>query len=416
MKTTKNSVATNDEKLIILILFFVQFTHMVDFVIMMPLGPKLVRAFSLEAHQFSFVVSSYAFAAAISGLLSSFFIDNFDRKKVLLFFYTGFLVANVFCALSMNYYMLIISRILAGGFGGVLAGLTFSIIGDIVPEIRRGRATGTVMSAFGTASVVGIPLGLYLADHFDWHSPFWLISILSMIVIFITFKKMPSIIGHIESRKLKKSEELQKIINLFKEPNCRRSMLLSSAYIISGFLVIPFISQVLVRNVGLLENQLSLTYFFGGMFTLFSSRYIGVLADRFGKHRVLYIVAPLSIIPIWLMTNLTVLPLSIVLVISTSFFVLISGRYVPVMSIITSSVNKKIRGSFMVINSSLQQMSMGVASVIAGFIISYGSDGKIHDFDKVGYLSILMTLVFIYLSTKVKIVEELVTDNESFTN
>lgn len=404
----KNSVINTfdlNEKLIITILFFVQFTHMVDFVVMMPLGPKLVRAFALTPNQFSYVISSYAFAAAAMGILSSFFIDNYDRKRVLIFFYTGFLFANIFCALSVNYFMLVFSRILAGGFGGVLSGLTFSIIGDVVPEMRRGKATGAVMSAFGTASVVGIPLGLYLADHFDWHSPFWLISVLSLIVIAITVLKMPPIIGHIKLQRYKKSEELQKILNLFRDQNCRRSFILSSAYIISGFLVIPFISQYLVKNVKLDEKNLSLIYFFGGIFTLFTSRLIGSLADRYGKHFMVYILAPLSLIPIFLVTNMSVLPLPLVLMINTSFFILISGRFVPVMAIITGSVSKANRGAFMGITSSLQQMSMGLASVLAGFIIRYNENGEIMHFNIVGYLSIFMTLVFVFLASRVKIID-----------
>ncbi|MFA6238035.1 MAG: MFS transporter [Bacteriovorax sp.] len=394
-----------NEKLIITVLFFVQFTHMVDFVVMMPLGPKLVRAFSLTPTQFSYVISSYAFAAALSGLISSFFVDNYDRKRVLLFFYSGFLFANMFCALSVNYPMLVISRILAGGFGGVLAGLTFSIIGDVVPEFRRGKATGIVMSAFGTASVVGIPLGLYLADHYDWHSPFWFISALSMLVIVVTAMKMPKITGHIKLQRFKKSEELTKIMNLFRDANCRGSFMLSCSYIISGFLVIPFISQYLVRNVKLLENQLSLTYFFGGLFTLFTSRIIGTMSDKYGKHRMLYILAPLSLVPIYMMTNLSAVPLAVVLTVSTSFFILISGRFVPVMAIVTSSVAKANRGAFMGINSSLQQMSMGLASVVAGFVIKYDVSGEILHFNFVGYLSMFMTLVFIYLASKVKIID-----------
>ncbi len=393
-----------NERLIITILFFVQFTHMVDFVVMMPLGPKLVRSFGLTPSQFSYVISSYAFAAAIMGFISSFFVDNYDRKKVLVFFYTGFLMANVFCALSVNYFMLVLSRILAGGFGGVLAGLTFSIIGDVVPESRRGKAMGIVMSAFGTASVIGIPVGLYLADHYDWHSPFWLISILSLVVILITTLKMPSITRHIKLQRYKKSEELTKILNLFKNKNCRLAFTLSCSYIISGYLVIPFISQYLVKNVKLLESQLSLTYFFGGLFTFFTSRMFGTLSDKYGKHRMVYILGPLSLIPIFMITNLPQSSLTVVLTVSTIFFILISGRFVPVMAIITGSVSKADRGAFMGINSSLQQMAMGLASVLAGLIVSYNVSGEMDHFNIVGYISMFMTLVFIYCASRVKII------------
>jgi predicted MFS family arabinose efflux permease len=405
MKNQTSDQLQLTERLIITILFFVQFTHMVDFVVMMPLGPKLVRSFALTPSQFSYVISSYAFSAAIMGIISSFFIDNYDRKKVLVIFYTGFLFANIFCALSVNYFMLVFSRILAGGFGGVLAGLTFSIIGDVVPEIRRGKAMGIVMSAFGTASVIGIPAGLYLADHFDWHSPFWLISVLSLIVIIVTAIKMPPITGHIKLQRFKKSEEFSKIINLFYNKNCRIAFALSTAYIISGFLIIPFISQYLVRNVKILESQLSLTYFFGGLFTFFTSRYIGVLADKYGKHKMVYILGPLSLIPIYLMTNLPETSLTVVLIISTIFFILISGRFIPVMAIITSSVSKADRGAFMGINSSIQQMAMGLASVAAGLIIQYNATGEMDHFNIVGYISMFMTLIFIYCASKVKIVD-----------
>lgn len=405
MENSKINTFGLNEKLIITVLFFVQFTHMVDFVVMMPLGPKLVRDFALTPNQFSYVISSYAFAAAIMGIISSFFVDNYDRKKILIFFYTGFLIANMFCALSVNYSMLILSRVLAGGFGGVLAGLTFSIIGDVVPEMRRGKATGIVMSAFGTASVVGIPLGLYLADHFDWHSPFWFVSILSLLVIIVTWIKMPPITGHIKLQRYKKKQELQKIINLFKDENCRNSFLLSCAYTISGFMIIPFISQYLVKNVGLEEQHLSLTYFSGGIFTLFTSRYIGTLSDRYGKHFILNILAPLSLIPILILTNLGKVSLPVVLTVNTLFFILISGRFIPIMAIITSSVKKENRGAFMGINSSIQQMSMGLASVFAGLIISYNAAGEVVSFDVVGHISIVMTIVFIYLASRVKIIE-----------
>lgn len=406
MKNLKTNAFDANEKIIITILFFVQFTHMVDFVVMMPLGPKLVRSFLLTPNQFSYVISSYAFAAAIMGLISSFFVDNYDRKKVLIFFYTGFLIANAFCALSFNYPMLILSRVLAGGFGGVLAGLTFSIIGDVIPESRRGRATGVVMSAFGTASVIGIPLGLYLADHFDWHSPFWFVSILSLLVIILTSLKMPVITGHIKTKRYKKSQELQKIFNLFKDENCRNSFLLSCAYVLSGFLVIPFVSQYLVKNVGLAEENLSLVYFSGGIFTLFTSRYIGVLSDRHGKHFMLNILAPLSIIPIFILTNLGKVSLPLILTINSLFFILISGRFIPIMSIITSSVKKENRGAFMGINSSIQQMAMGFASMMAGLIIRYNAAGEVELFHIVGYISIFMTVIFIYLASRVKIIEQ----------
>lgn len=392
-----------NEKLIILILFCVQFTHILDFVLMMPLGPKLLRFFNITSHEFSYLVSSYAFAAAFCGLISSFFIDKYDRKKVLLFFYTGFLIGNFACALSTSFYTLIFGRILAGGFGGVLAGLSFSIVGDVVPEMRRGTATGTVMSAFGVASVIGIPLGLMIAEKFDWQAPFWAISILTILILILVSLKLPSMKEHISSDLNKNKFEFTHIINLFTGQNTRNALMLTVTYMMSGFLVIPFIGQYLVRNVGLLESQLSYMYFTGGLCTLLTSRIIGKMSDKHGKHKVLFIIGPLSIFPIIFITNLPPVPLYLVLIGSTLFFILISGRFVPLMSIITSSVSKKDRGAFMAINTSIQQIAMGLASTIAGFIISNSSDGKLQNFNKVGYLSCLMTFIFLLIARTVKI-------------
>lgn len=392
-----------NEKLIILILFCVQFTHILDFVLMMPLGPKLLRFFNITSHEFSYLVSSYAFAAAFCGLISSFFIDKYDRKKVLLFFYTGFLIGNFACALSTSFYTLIFGRILAGGFGGVLAGLSFSIVGDVVPEMRRGTATGTVMSAFGVASVIGIPLGLMIAEKFDWQAPFWAISILTILILILVSLKLPSMKEHISSDLNKNKFEFTHIINLFTGQNTRNALMLTVTYMMSGFLVIPFIGQYLVRNVGLLESQLSYMYFTGGLCTLLTSRIIGKMSDKHGKHKVLFIIGPLSIFPIIFITNLPPVPLYLVLIGSTLFFILISGRFVPLMSIITSSVSKKDRGAFMAINTSIQQIAMGLASTIAGFIISNSSDGKLQNFNKVGYLSCLMTFIFLLIARSVKI-------------
>jgi len=392
------------EKLIIFILFFVQFTHIIDFVLMMPLGPKLLKYFQITTHEFSYLVSSYAFAAAFGGFISSFFIDKFDRKKVLIFFYFGFLIGNFACALSTSFSSLIFGRILAGGFGGVLAGLSFSIIGDIVPEERRGTATGTVMSAFGVASVIGIPLGLIIADRFTWQAPFWGISLLTVMVLLGVLIKFPNLEDHISKDQKKKNFELAHIINLFLQKNSRNAFLLTMTYMMSGFLVIPFIGQYLVRNVGLLESQLSYMYFTGGLCTLLTSRVIGKFSDKYGKHKVLFIVGPLSILPIIFITHLPPVSLGVVLFGSTLFFILISGRFVPLMSIITSSVSKKDRGAFMAMNSSLQQVAMGGASTISGLIITNGPNGILQNFHIVGYISILMTLVFLFMASKVKII------------
>jgi predicted MFS family arabinose efflux permease len=363
-----------------------------------------MRVFSIGPSEFSLVISSYAFSAAICGILGSLFLDRFDRKKALLFLYSGFILGTLACAFAFNHHALIFARIIAGGFGGILGGLIFSILGDNIPENRRGAATGTVMSAFGVSSVIGIPTGLFLADHFNWHAPFIFLSVLSSLVLILIIKKMRPMKQHLkESQDSKLSRWESFKTNLF-EPNHLRAFTLSLFIILSGFMVIPFVSPYMVKNVGLLETELPYLYFCGGLFTLVTSRLIGKLSDKIGKHKVFYIIGSLSLIPILIITHLPKLPLPIVLLCSSLFFILVSGRFVPIMSMITSSVKPSNRGSFMSLNSAIQSIAMGIASFVAGLIISTGANGELVNYGFIGIISCLFTVFSMFLASRVKII------------
>lgn len=395
-----------NERIIIALLFAIQFTHILDFVIMMPLGPKFMRFFSIGPDKFSVVVSAYTFSAAISGLIASFFMDRFDRRSAIITLFVGFTVGTFACALAPNYEMLVLARITAGGFGGVLGALIFSVIGDIIPEERRGKATGTVMAAFSVASVIGIPIGLFLAETFHWHAPFVFLTLISLVVLFFLFKEMPSLTSHMKKgHSTKGVDVLHEFLSILKEKNHQRAYFLSIAIMLSGFMVIPFVSPYMVKNVGLSEKELPYIYFFGGIFTFVTSRGIGVLSDKYGKFKMFSIVAPLSMIPILLVTNLTHVSLYVALVCTTLFFILVSGRFVPVMAIVTSSAAREKRGSFMSLNSSIQMLATGSASLITGLIVTEGVGGKLEGFHLAGAIACVLTLVSVYLAKKVKIVQ-----------
>ena len=394
-----------NERAIIALLFAIQFTHILDFVIMMPLGPKFMRFFAIGPDKFSVVVSAYTFSAAFSGLIASFFMDRFDRKKAIIALFIGFTIGTFACALAPNYQMLVLARVTAGGFGGVLGALIFSVIGDIIPEARRGKATGTVMAAFSVASVIGIPIGLFLAETFHWHAPFIFLTIMNLIVLFFLFKEMPSLTGHMKHQKTRGIDILHEFISVLKDKNHQRAYFLSISIMLSGFMVIPFVSPYMVKNVGLTEKELPFIYFFGGIFTFITSRAIGALADRVGKFKMFSIVAPLSMIPILLVTNLKQAPLTVALLCTTLFFILVSGRFVPVMAIITSSARKEKRGSFLSLNSSIQMLATGSASLITGAIVKEGAGGRLSGFQYAGFMACVLTLVSVYLAKKVKIVE-----------
>lgn len=156
------------QKTVIAILTFLQFTIILDFMIMSPLGAIMMPALNITPSQFGVVVSVYAFSAGISGILSAGFADRFDRKRLLLFFYTGFLIGTLFCALAPNYHLMILARMVTGLFGGVIGPIVFAMVTDLFPYENRGRVMGFIQTAFASSQVLGIPLGLYVSNKWGW--------------------------------------------------------------------------------------------------------------------------------------------------------------------------------------------------------------------------------------------------------
>lgn len=392
------------ENLFVLLLTLIQFTHILDFVIMMPLGPQLIRIMHITPRQFSLMVSAYTFSAAIFGLISAFFIDRFDRKFSLQFLFVGFIFGTLLCGFAPDYTWLVAGRIIAGSFGGILGGLIFSMIGDTIPFERRGLATGKVMSAFSLASVLGVPTGLALANYFNWHAPFRFLGVFSIIVFLLTFKFIPPLNAHLKHKS--KVNEFQNVIEIFKDKNHLWAFLQMCILMFGSFTIIPFISPVMIFNVGLKETDLPYIYLVGGLCTFFSARFIGHLSDKFGKRKMYTIVAILSLFPMALLTNIVPMRLTFAIIITTIFMVLVSGRAIPAMAIITSSTSMQNRGRFMSLNSSLQQMAAGLATFIAGLMISTDTNKHIHNYNNVGLLAITAVFISIFVIRKIKIVTE----------
>ncbi|WP_114779076.1 MFS transporter [Botryobacter ruber] len=390
------------EGLLVFTLAAIQFTHMMDFVIMMPLGPQLMRVFNISPGEFGLLVSAYTFSAAVAGFLSALFIDRFDRKHAILGLYLGFTVGTLTCALAPTYGLLLAARVVAGAFGGVLGALVLAVIGDAIPEQRRGAATGKVMASFSVASIAGIPVGLYLASQTSWHAPFYLLAGLSFLILLASFKFLPPMRGHLSS--VGKSNPFLVLRDIVVKRNLQWAMLLTITLTMAGFLVVPFISPYMVANVGFTEAELSYIYLFGGLATVFTSQWAGRLADRLGKHKVFVAAALLSMVPIILLTNLPRVPLYSALVVTTIFFIFFGARFVPAMSLITSSVEPKLRGSFMSINSSVQQLSAGMAAFLSGLIVKETASGSLMHFSWVGWLACGMTLVAVAVIRNLKAV------------
>lgn len=391
------------ERFILVVLTAIQFTNILDFVIMMPLGPQLMRIFSISPQQFGFVVSAYTFSAGASGFAAAFFLDRFERKEALLTLYAGFAVGTFLCAVAPTYWFLVGARIVAGMFGGILGATILAIVGDLVPYERRGNAMGMVMTSFPLAQVAGVPAGLFLANQFSWHTPFVFLASAAAIFWIVGARVLPSMPAHMQPGVQERPTETVK--GLLTEAPTQRALAFMVALVISGFVIIPYLNPYFVSNVGRTEADLPYIAFFGGLATIVSSRVIGKLADRHGKLRVFTFVAALSVLPILLVTNLPPASLPVTILAVTVFMVIVSGRFVPSMAMVTAAVHPKRRGSFMSINASVQQFSAGIAAFGSGLIIAKAEDGSLAHFGTVGLIAVVATLVCIALARRLQFVE-----------
>lgn len=384
------------ERLILLLLSAVQFTHILDFMIIMPLSNTLIRDLSITPTQFSLIVSAYSYAAFATGIVAAFFIDRYDRKSSLLFGYTGFIIGTLLCGLAHEYRFLIGARILAGLFGGLIGAQVLSIVADTFAYEKRGQAMGYLMAAFSVASVAGVPLGLFLATLINWRAPFLLIVALGLLILPLTYRHLPPMRGHLRQRQAGAALAGFRII--FSSRPALFGLLLSASLMLGHFLIIPFITPYMQFNVGFTESQIPLIYVVGGAATLFSAPLAGRLADRFGKFRVFLLCTLASLPAVWAITHLPVTPFYFVLFLTAAWFVVANGRSVASQAIISNVVESRYRGAFMSINSSLQQLFIGSASVIAGYVVTISEDGKIRHYGWAGWLSIAIIACCILLA------------------
>lgn len=387
------------ERPILAVLAGVHFIHIMDFMMMLPLGPQFMKLFELSPQQFGMVISAYAFSAAVCSFFASFVIDRFDRKKVLISLCAGIGIATLLCAVAMDYTSLLLARSVAGGFSGIISAMIFAIVADIIPARRRGAATGVVMSAFSMVAVVGMPLGMLLANLIDWRAPFFLLTALSSLIIIVALRILPPFRGHLIH--YQERHPFKQLRAIFFERNHLYAFALIAMLMFAGFSVSPFISTYMVVNIGMAENDLPYLYFFGGLATFFSARLFGRLADHHGKRKVFGVTAALSVLPILMVTHLSPVPLVFALGITTLFMMLVSGRFVPAMALVTASVTPRLRGSFLSFNISIQQLSAGLASLLAGSIIGTSVSGALTHYDEVGIIAAIATIVSILLAIKV---------------
>jgi len=399
---TKQKVFTRYQVFVIAILAIIQFTLVLDFMVLSPLGPYLLDELHITTSQFGWVVSAYAFSAGAAGLLTAGFADKFDRKKLLLFFYAGFTVGTVLCAIATTYEFMLMARIVAGLFGGVIGSISFAIITDLFKMEVRGRVMGFVQMAFASSQVLGLPIGLYLAGLMGWHAPFWMIAALCVVIGVAMILYLKPVTGHLQLRSDKSA--FMHLAHTVSNRNYIKAFAATTLLATGGFMLMPFGSTFGVYNLGIdVKDDLPMLYMITGVCSMIAGPLVGKYSDVIGKYRIFVIGSLLSMAMVAIYCNLGVTPLYIIIILNVFLFIGISSRMISASALMTAIPEAKDRGSFMSVNSSVQQISGGFASILAGLIVVQTTSGHLERYDILGYTvdaAIVVTIIMMYFIDK----------------
>lgn len=389
--TTNPDQFTGYQKFVIAILAFLQFTIILDFMIMSPMGAILMPALKISPAQFGTVVSAYALSAGVSGFLAAGFADRYDRKKLLLFFYAGFVLGTLFCGLAPNYYFLLAARIVTGIFGGVIGSVVMAIATDLFPFQMRGRVMGFLQTAFAASQILGIPAGLFFSNHWGWHSPFLMIVAVSTVVGGIIVMYLKPVNSHLAVKPDRNA--IHHLFTTLKNTDYILPFLTTGLLSLGGYMLMPFSSAFTVHNLGIHIESLPSIYLFTGFASIFIGPLVGKAADAFGKFKVFVFGSAVSALVVVIYTNLGITPLYAVVVVNTVMFVGIFSRMIPSQALMSAIPTPENRGAFMAVSASLQQLAGGVASLVAGLIVVEGTEGVLEHFDTLGYIMVGTTIV-----------------------
>jgi multidrug resistance protein len=387
------------QKFMVALLAVVQFTIILDFMVLSPLGPYLMDDMGLLPDKFASVVSAYAFSAFVSAVLTAGFADRFDRKKILIFFYCGFVLGTLFCALATSYETLLAARIFTGLFGGVISSIVYAIITDLFSFQQRGRVMGFVQMAFAGSQILGIPIGLYLANLTNWHLPFYSIVVFSLLTLVVVYFKMKPITEHIEANKGRNA--FKHFGQTLRNKRYARGFIATTLLATGGFMLMPFGSEFATKNLKISFESLPLLYLITGVFSMMFGPLFGKLSDTIGKLKIYIFGTSLAILFVGIYTSLGVTPFYVVVLLNIMLFAGITGRMISATALITSIPTTRDRGAFMSINSAVQQLSGGIASLIAGSIVFKNPDNSLGNYSILGAVVIGTMLISILLMVRV---------------
>jgi predicted MFS family arabinose efflux permease len=385
------------QKFVVAVLAFLQFTVVLDFMILSPLGAILLKELHITTKQFGAAVSAYAFSASAAGILAAGFADKFDRKRLLLFFYSGFVLGTFLCGIAPNYEFLFVARMVTGLFGGVIGSISFAIIADLFPFETRGRVMGFVMTAFSASQVLGIPLGLYLSNHWGWHSPFLMIVAVSAAVGVLIALRLEPIREHLKLPSNRNA--LRHLFKTLSHPRYFWAFTATMLLAVGGYMLMPFGSTFCVENLGIPLTKLPAVYIATGVASFIAGPLLGRLSDAIGKYRVFCISSSLGLLLVVYYCRLGATPLGIVIALNIVLFMTITARAVTAQALSSAVPDPGDRGAFMSINSSLQQFAGGVASWTAGLIVVQSVAGPLQHYEELGYVvagAMLTTIVLMF--------------------
>lgn len=375
---------TGYEIFIITILALAQFTIVLDFMVMNPLSAFLLEEMNLNTRQFGGVVSAYAYSAGASGFLASFFADRFDRKRLLVFFYAGFIIGTLLCGLATNYHFLLSARIVTGIFGGVIGSVSFAIITDLFAFQVRGRVMGFVQMAFASSQVIGLPVGLMLANKWGWHMPFFMIVGVATLTLLAILVKMRPVNAHLSLQGQRSVG--QHMLKVVSNRQYLRVFFATTLLATGGYMLMPFGAAFAVGNLGISKAELSIVYFVTGLCSMVAGPLIGKLADRVGAFKVFAVGSAITIATVLIYTNLGITPLWLVTAISAVMMAAVASRIITSSTINSAVPDQVDRGTFMGINSSVAQVSGGIASTVAGMIVFQNETGFMENYPALGFV------------------------------
>lgn len=379
------------------------FCAIVDFLLMLPLGTGFMKLYHITPREYSLLIAAFSVAGFFSSFAASFYVDKFDRKTVYLTAFALFAVGTMLCSLATTYELMLFARFFTGAFGGLLGGVSTAIISDIVPYERRGKAMGILNLGFGVASIVGIPFSIFIYKHFDIFWPFRIVGILSFVAMIPAMYFLPSLKGHIN----KDLNTFNEVSEILRNRNLQKALLFAFLLVLGHFMFISFINPYLIDNLGFKEEDTMWMYIVGGISVSLTSPRIGKFIDTLGKVKSFRILILLSFIPILVISHLQSASIMLALLICAFMFIFNSGRMIAAMTLITGAPTEEQRGKFLVIRSSLIELSEGTASIIGGLILTQDAvTHRLYHYNIVGYVAVAIGILCIFLAQRIEINED----------